>query len=44
VIPAAVEIIRRLGPGLEFHPLNAGAERYLLSTREAAAAIAQRLG
>jgi hypothetical protein len=29
VIPAATEVIRRLGPGLEFHPLNVGAERYL---------------
>jgi len=29
VIPAAVEVIRRLGLGLEFHPLNVGAERYL---------------
>jgi methanogen homoisocitrate dehydrogenase len=63
VIPAAIEVIRRLGLGLEFHPLNVRAERYLktaealpeddfaqieadggLSTREAAAAIAQRLG
>ncbi|HEY3035137.1 MAG TPA: isocitrate/isopropylmalate family dehydrogenase [Streptosporangiaceae bacterium] len=29
VIPAAIEVIRRLGLGLEFHPLNVGAERYL---------------
>ena len=29
VIPAAVGVIRRLGLGLEFQPLNVGAERYL---------------
>jgi isocitrate/isopropylmalate dehydrogenase len=29
VIPAAIEVIRRLGLGLELHPLNVRAERYL---------------
>jgi isocitrate/isopropylmalate dehydrogenase len=29
VIPGAIEVIRRLGLGLEFHPPNVGAERYL---------------
>ena len=29
VIPAAIEVIRRLGLELAFHPLNVGAERYL---------------
>ena len=29
VIPAAIGVIRRLELGLEFQPLNVGAERYL---------------
>jgi 3-isopropylmalate dehydrogenase len=31
VIPAAIGVIRRLGLGLDFYPLDVGAERYLAS-------------